>query len=65
MPNDPSTHYFNPAEWEQALRYALEICDEYVWIYTEKVGWWGQWREKMPSAYWEATFRARRAMGME
>jgi len=65
-PGDPSTHHFSPAEWEQSLRYALEICDEYVWIYTQKVGWgWGRVPERMPDEFYEATLAARQAMGMQ
>lgn len=63
MPKDPSTWWFTPAEWEQALRYALEISDEYVWLYTQKTGWWGEWLDVMPKEYYDATVRAYESKG--
>jgi hypothetical protein len=58
MPNDPKTWWFTPAEWEQTLKYALERSDEYVWIYSEKPGWWEDWKKDMPQELYDATVRA-------
>jgi len=63
MPNDPKTWWFTPAEWEQSLRLALETSDEYVWIYSEKPGWWGEWKANMPKEYLDATVRVYESKG--
>lgn len=34
---DFSKNYFKPEEFEKSLKYALDISDEYVWIYSQKV----------------------------
>lgn len=61
--DDLSAYHFSPAEWEQALRYALERADEYVWIYTLPQSW--PWRQTEPQAYYDATVRAREAEGLK
>ena len=35
-----------------AVRAALEVSDEYVWIYTEQPRWWP--RQKLPQQYIDA-----------
>ncbi|MCM8806900.1 MAG: hypothetical protein NC926_02930 [Candidatus Omnitrophica bacterium] len=34
---DFSKNYFKPEEFQKSLEYALEISDEYVWIYSQQV----------------------------
>ncbi len=34
--DDFSKNHFTPAEFENSLRAALEVSDEYVWVYTEQ-----------------------------
>ncbi len=56
---DFTTNYFTPAEFESAVRSALRVSDEYVWIYTEQPRWWTD--ERLPQAYVEALAAARSA----
>jgi hypothetical protein len=46
--NDFSKNYFSPAEFLSSANFALESCDEYVWIYTQTPKWW---TEKGTAAY--------------
>jgi formylglycine-generating enzyme required for sulfatase activity len=39
-PAEQYLNYFNPDEFENALKYALSVSDEYVWIYSETLYWW-------------------------
>lgn len=39
-PQDFTKNHFTPDEFEQALRTAFEISDEYVWLYNHRIGWW-------------------------
>ncbi len=39
-PNEYSLNYFTPDEFESALKNALSVSDEYVWIYSETLFWW-------------------------
>ena len=55
--SDFSKNHFTPAEFEQAVRAALERSDCYVWIYTEQPRWWTV--ERLPQAYVDALARAR------
>jgi hypothetical protein len=48
-PEDFSKNHFSLQEFEQSVRAALEVCDEYVWVYTERLNWWTQ--EKVPPEY--------------
>jgi hypothetical protein len=50
--DDLSKNHFTPAEFQGAVRSALETSDEYVWIYTEQPRWWTN--EKLPKEYVEA-----------
>jgi len=50
---------FDLAEFETSVRPALEISDEYVWVYTEKPLWWTN--QRLPQAYVDALKRARSA----
>jgi len=53
----PDENYFSPAAFTASVRAALELSDEYVWIYTEQPRWWTN--EKLPPAYIEALRNAR------
>ena len=59
--DDFSKNYFTPAEFEAALRPALQTSDEYVWIYSEQPRWWSKEKTsvKLPQAYVDAFRRAR------
>jgi hypothetical protein len=39
-----SPHYMEPADrlrlFEQNVHYALKTSDQYVWLYSEQMGWW-------------------------
>ncbi|MCE5341312.1 MAG: SUMF1/EgtB/PvdO family nonheme iron enzyme [Planctomycetaceae bacterium] len=39
-PTQQYLNYFNPDEFESALKYALSVADEYVWVYSETLFWW-------------------------
>jgi hypothetical protein len=56
---DFSKNYFGPAEFESAVRSALEVSDGYVWIYSERPKWW--LNELLPNEYVEALTKARKA----
>jgi hypothetical protein len=56
--DDLSKNYFQPDEFEAAVRWALEVSDEYVWIYTEQPRWWTN--EKLPGPYVRCLEKARR-----
>lgn len=62
-PDDPSKNHFTPAGFGASLRSALELSDEYVWIYTETPRWWSArgGPVALPPAYVEAIRRARSA----
>jgi len=55
--DDFAKNHFTPAEFEAAVRSALEVSDEYVWIYTEQPRWWTS--EQLPTAYIDALRNAR------
>jgi hypothetical protein len=61
---DPAKNYFSPADFETALRAALEQSDEYVWIYTETPRWWSDKGEPvaLPPAYADSIRRVRAAL---
>ncbi|MGO8751561.1 MAG: hypothetical protein ACLQNE_36935 [Thermoguttaceae bacterium] len=55
---DFSKNHFTPVEFENSVRAALQVSDEYVWIYTEQPKWWTN--EKLPKEYVEALMKARK-----
>ena len=59
-PDDPSHNYFTPAGFRAAVNYALDTCDKYVWIYSEKTPWW---TGSPPKPYVEALELARTGPG--
>ena len=54
---DFSKNYFTPSAFEQSVRAALTVSDEYVWIYSGTPRWWTN--EKLPPAYMDALKAAR------
>ncbi len=65
---DGSKNYYSPEAFEATLRKALEVSDEYVWIYSDKQPQW--WSEagtplNIPQAYFEAVRRARKGLAAD
>jgi hypothetical protein len=60
---DFSKNHFSPMEFESAVRSALRLSDQYVWIYTEQPRWWT--KEKLPEAYVNALASARKNVGLQ
>ncbi|MBM3216542.1 hypothetical protein FJZ36_16720 [Candidatus Poribacteria bacterium] len=57
---DISANYHQPEQFAACLRHALEVSDEYVWIYTETPRWWSpEGPVKLPAAYADAIRRTR------
>jgi hypothetical protein len=61
---DASKNFYTPDELETSARKALEIADEYVWIYTEIPRWWSPEGHpvNLPEPYADALHRARQAL---
>jgi hypothetical protein len=57
--DDPS-NYFTPPGFRASVNYALDTCDKYVWIYSEKARWWG---DAPPTPFVEALRLARQGPG--
>lgn len=55
--DDFSKNYFTPKEFETTVKAALDVSDEYVWIYTEQPRWWTN--ERLPPEYVSALRNAR------
>ncbi|MCC7498188.1 MAG: alpha/beta fold hydrolase [Bryobacterales bacterium] len=54
----------SPEQLERLVAKALEVADEYVWLYSERLKWWtapGGAMDKVPAAYLEAVRRGREA----
>jgi hypothetical protein len=64
---DPAKNYFSPAAFEASTRKAMELADEYAWIYTEKPRWWTDQggSASLPAPYVEALRRARRGLARD
>ena len=60
--NDVSKNFYSPDALEASARKALEVSDEYVWIYSETPRWWSAEGKpvKLPAAYDAALRRARK-----
>jgi len=60
--NDFSKNYYTPAQFEASVRKALQVADEYVWIYTEQPRWWTSEGPpiKLPVEYDKAIRNARK-----
>ncbi len=52
-------NYFQPASWQNAIYYALQNSDHYIWVYSEQLNWWTG--EKLPAAYEKAQEAGRTA----
>jgi hypothetical protein len=65
--SDPSRNYFTPGAFEASTRKALELADEYVWIYTEKPRWWTDKGPptSLPVPYLEAIRKARKGQARD
>ena len=62
-PADPQRNHFSPERLETSLRAAIEQCDVYVWIYTEKPRWWSEkGAADVPLPYVETIRRVRRVL---
>ncbi len=58
---DGSRNYYTPTDFEASVRAALNVADEYVWIYTESLRWWSTSGTPidLPPGYAEALRQAR------
>ena len=59
--NSTAGNYFSPQTFENSVREASRLSDEYVWIYSETSRWWSAEGKpvKLPAAYDAALRRAR------
>jgi hypothetical protein len=57
---DGNQNYYTPAAFEASVRTALEVADEYVWIYTQVPRWWSPAGAavNLPAGYTDALRRA-------
>lgn len=57
-------NFYTPEQFEASVRKALEISDEYVWIYSETPRWWSAEGKPvdLPEAYDTALRRARKGL---
>ena len=60
-----SKNHFTPSEFEASLKKALEVSDEFIWIYTEKPRWWTAPDGKPAALPAEYDRAVRRAAGRE
>ncbi len=61
--DDVTKNHWTPERFEPLVRKALELSDEYVWVYTDKKPqWWGADGKpvNIPAAYVEALRKARK-----
>jgi hypothetical protein len=61
---DGSKSFYTPEAFARSVRTALEVADEYVWIYTEIPRWWSSEGTpvNLPEGYAEALRRARQGL---
>jgi len=65
---DVSKNHWTPEKFEKLVHTALELSDEYVWIYSDvKPQWWTEEGKprNIPPAYFEAMWRARKGQALE
>ncbi len=60
--SDFNKNYYRPEEFQKTLQEALELTDEYVWMYSEMAGFFPP--SNLPDAYLQAIRAARRAVGL-
>ncbi len=60
--DDFRKNHFSPEEFQRSLQMALELSDEYVWIYTQQPRFFPP--ERLPDAYLNAIKAARSAVGL-
>jgi hypothetical protein len=54
---DFRNNFWQPGDFESALKNAIDVSDGYVWLYSESLYFWGP-RKNIPDAYWQAIERA-------
>jgi len=61
---DGSKNYQTPASLQKSIRRALELADDYVWIWVEKPHWWSDSGRptKLPPGYVQALRNARKGL---
>ncbi len=65
---DVSKNHWTPDTFETLVHKALELSDEYVWVYTDKKPhWWGEDGKpvNIPAAYIEAVRKARQGLTLD
>jgi hypothetical protein len=64
---DFSKNYYTPAQLQASLRQALEVADQYVWLYSETPRWWTDSGPptNLPPAYIEAVRQSKAAFTHE
>jgi len=45
---DFTKNYHSPVGFRASLNYAMELADEYVWVYSEELRWWNPARAPKP-----------------
>jgi hypothetical protein len=63
-PDQPEKNYYTPEGFAASARKALEVADEYVWVYSQTPRWWSRDGKpaQLPAAYIEALRQARAAV---
>ncbi len=58
---DVAKNFYTPEQFEASVREALNVADDYVWIYTEQARWWTPEGKPtaLPDSYAESLQRAR------
>ena len=51
-PDEFQKNFFSPAQLKSSVSDGLNVSDEYVWIYSEKLNWWTG--KDVPAAYADA-----------
>lgn len=60
-PDDFTKNYYSPEGLRASLAYALERSDGYVWVYSERLRWWGD--RNAPQPYIDALALAKKGPG--
>jgi hypothetical protein len=61
---DVRKNYRSPDTLRAVVRHALELADDYVWVYTQKPRWWTEegTRKDLPESYVQALRDARKGL---